>query len=428
MKINVGRDLYLHGRIGWKGLNISEYLSNGNYRIINATALMDGFVDWNNCGFITKERYEESPEIMLKENDILISKDGTLGKIGYVKNMISECTVAAGIFVLRNTIPDQLDFDYLYHLLKSNVFKNFIRNYKASGSTINHLYQVDLEHFEVDVPSISSQRKIADVLSALDDKIALNHRINAKLEQMAKRLYDYWFVQFDFPNAEGKPYKSSGGKMVYNATLKREIPEGWEVKPLDSFISAFNSGDWGADEPSDSQSLEVRCIRGADINTLANLPKRFIKNTNTYKLLSNWNLVIEKSGGSPTQSTARSAFITPGVLERNGGNVVCSNFCEAFSFVDFQASAFFYYTWKMFYDNGIMFNYEGKTSGIRNFMTDTFLANLWIVPPQNLIESFFAKAKTIHAKIDANISESIKLTALRDKLLPLLMNGQVTVK
>ena len=121
-KLNLGKDLYIKGRIGWRGLSKNEYLKKSKYRIINATALMDGFIDWDNCGFISKERYEESEEIMLKENDILISKDGTIGKIGYVKNMKDPCTVASGIFVVRNTKPEILDFDYLYHILKSNIF------------------------------------------------------------------------------------------------------------------------------------------------------------------------------------------------------------------------------------------------------------------------------------------------------------------
>ena len=127
-KLNLGRDLYLKGRIGWRGLSKEEYLEKSDYKIINASALMDGYVDWNNCGFISKERYEESAEIMLRENDILISKDGTLGKIGYVKGLTLPCTVSSGVFVLRNTLTDFLDFDYLYHVLKSNIFKSFISN------------------------------------------------------------------------------------------------------------------------------------------------------------------------------------------------------------------------------------------------------------------------------------------------------------
>ena len=220
MKLNLGRDLYLKGRIGWKGLSKDEYLTNSDYKIINATALMDGYVDWNNCGFITKDRYEESPEIMLQEGDILISKDGTLGKIGYVKGLTTPCTVASGIFVLRNSIPEKLNFDYLYHVLKSNIFKDFIQRNKSLGSTILHLYQRDLENFELELPSMEHQRSISGILKAIEDKIANNNKINAELESLAKTIYDYWFLQFEFPNEEGKPYKSSGGKIVWIEDFK----------------------------------------------------------------------------------------------------------------------------------------------------------------------------------------------------------------
>lgn len=171
MRLNLGRDLYIKGRIGWQGLSKDEYLPLSDYKIINATALMDGYVDWENCGYITQKRYEEAKEIQLQENDILISKDGTLGKIGYVKNLSTACSVASGVFVLRNTIPDKLDFDYLYHILKSPIFKDFINRNKALGSTISHLYQRDLENFEIDLPSISTQRKIAKCLNSIEKKL-----------------------------------------------------------------------------------------------------------------------------------------------------------------------------------------------------------------------------------------------------------------
>lgn len=181
-KLNLGNDLYLKGRIGWRGLSKDEYLDYSNYKIINATSLMDGYVDWSKCGYISKERYEESEEIMLQENDILISKDGTLGKIGYVKNLEKYCTVSSGIFVLRNTKPELLDFNYLYHILKSNVFKDFIRRNKAQGSTISHLYQRDLSNFELELPPLETQKYIANILDSIDSQIARNHNMVHKLQ------------------------------------------------------------------------------------------------------------------------------------------------------------------------------------------------------------------------------------------------------
>lgn len=240
---------------------------------------------------------------------------------------------------------------------------------------------------------------------------------------MARQLYDYWFVQFDFPNEEGKPYKSSGGKMVYNPILKREIPEGWEVKTLSSFISKNNTGDWGKDEDFE-KSIQIGCVRGADIVTLCNLPTRYIKN-NPSKLLQPFDIVIEISGGSPTQATGRSAFITEGVISRNGGAISCSNFCHAFTMKNVKKAPYFFCLWRTFYDNDIMFNYEGKTSGLKNFMTDTFLANTWFDAPDILTNLFYEKVMGIFSEIDNNIAEILSLTKQRDELLPLLMNGQV---
>lgn len=140
-----------------------------------------------------------------------------------------------------------------------------------------------------------------------------------------------------------------------------------------------------------------------------------------------WDIVIEVSGGSPTQATGRSAFVTPGVLKRNGGNLTCSNFCHAFTMKDYKASAYFNFMWRMFYDNNNMFNFEGKTSGIKNFMTDTFLANKWLDVPTALLDLFFERVKVIYEQIDNNIEEINALTKQRDELLPLLLNGQASV-
>ena len=187
--LNLGKDLYLKGRIGWRGLSKEEYLKHSDYKIINATSLMDGYIDWSTCGYISKDRYDESEEIMLKENDILISKDGTLGKIGFVKSLNGFCTVSSGIFVLRNTKPDIVDFNYLFHILKSNIFKDFIHRNKAQGSTIPHLYQRDLESFEIELPDITEQKFVANILDSLDNQIKRNNDMVQKLQVLGKTIY-----------------------------------------------------------------------------------------------------------------------------------------------------------------------------------------------------------------------------------------------
>ncbi|KZX17181.1 EcoKI restriction-modification system protein HsdS [Methanobrevibacter filiformis] len=148
--VKIGEYLYIKGRIGWKGLKKDEYLDKGEYRIINATALESDGINWNNCGFISKERYDESPEIMLRLGDILISKDGTIGKIGYVKELDMPTTVASGIFVVRNLKDNVIDTDYIYNYFQSSFFKSFIKS-STEGSVIPHLYQRDFYDMEINL-------------------------------------------------------------------------------------------------------------------------------------------------------------------------------------------------------------------------------------------------------------------------------------
>ena len=339
-----------------------------------------------------------------------------------------ENKIASTEFLPLVVDEDVVDFQYCYYLLISDKITNYLcgQNTNTSGSH----KRIDPDNFlniEIKLPKMSIQRLIGKTLSALDRKIVLNKQINDNLEAMAKQLYDYWFVQFDFPNVEGKPYKSNGGVMEWNEDLHMSIPCTWNTCLLSDYIGSNNTGDWGFDEPAKKRSIKVGCIRGADIVKLNDLPIRYIKDNNTSKLLSAWDVVIEVSGGSPTQATGRSAFVTPGVLKRNGGNLTCSNFCHAFTMKDYKASAYFYFMWRMFYDNNNMFNFEGKTSGIKNFMTDTFLANKWLDVPTALLDLFFERVKVIYEQIDNNIEEINALTKQRDELLPLLMNGQATV-
>ena len=319
-----------------------------------------------------------------------------------------------------------LDKDFAFYLISSACVKQQL-SAAAQQTKIRHTSPDKIKECSVWIPFLDIQKRIGRILTDIDNKIAINRQINDNLEAMAKQLYDYWFIQFDFPNEEGKPYKSSGGVMAWNEELHMNIPYSWNTCLLNDYIGSNNTGDWGFDEPAEKRNMKVGCIRGADIVKLNDLPTRYIKDSNTSKLLSVWDIVIEVSGGSPTQATGRSAFVTPGVLKRNGGNLTCSNFCHAFTMKNYKASAYFFFMWRMFYDNNNMFNYEGKTSGIKNFMTDTFLANKWLDVPTALLDLFFERIKVIYEQIDNNIEEINALTKQRDELLPLLMNGQAVV-
>ena len=350
---------------------------------------------------------------------ITVGRSGSVGKVHYYEQPTWAHNTALFVKDFKGNNPQ-----YLYYFLKNlHLDEMFVK-----GSSVVPSLDRKVVHSLV-VPfhkEVVCQKRIALVLSNIDRKIELNRAINQNLEAMAKQLYDYWFVQFDFPNEEGKPYKSSGGAMVWNEKLKREIPKGWKDITLNAFIDKNKGGDWGYDTPKDG-TIRVGCIRGADIIKLNSVPTRHITLKHSDRLLEDGDIVIEISGGSPVQATGRVALITKGVIERNEGALVCSNFCQSFSMKKRAYSEYFYYLWRNLYDNDNMFNFEGKTSGIKNFQTDVFLANHWFEAQDQLIEKFHAIISKYHLMIDQNISENNSLIKQRDELLPLLMNGQVSV-
>lgn len=194
--VKLGDYLYIKGRIGWKGLKKREYLNGGDYRIINAESLTRDGIDWSKAGYITKERYDESPEIMLKKDDILISKDGTIGKIGYVENVEKPTSVASGIFVLRNLNNTIINTRFIYHYLESSYFRNFILS-RTEGSVIPHLYQKDFVTLDFPLPEIETQNKIVDILDAISHKISINKQINNNLTEQFTTIVDNLISKFE---------------------------------------------------------------------------------------------------------------------------------------------------------------------------------------------------------------------------------------
>ena len=167
---SVGRHCSVKARIGWQGLRSDEYLTSGEYGLITSTDIVDGMVDWRTCCFVSKARYSQDPNIIVQENDTLISKDGTIGKVGIVQNIPFPSTLNSGVFVVRPKL-DNVYKKYLAFAFKSIYFQDFI-NRLTAGSTIVHLYQKDIVQFMFPVPPIAEQRAIAEALSDVDGLIA----------------------------------------------------------------------------------------------------------------------------------------------------------------------------------------------------------------------------------------------------------------
>jgi len=366
---------------------------------------------------------------MIPPNSVMVTCIGSaMGKVALNKN---ECLTNQQInSIVVNT--EKYNPDYLYYTFLNNY--KLLRNAAQGSTSLPNLNKTDFDNLEILVhENVVNQQEIARILSVLDSKIELNSKINNELETMAKTLYNYWFVQFDFPDKNGKPYKLSGGEMTWCEELKRETPKGWEIKKIKDLIEEDKSGDWGKGEESGNYNLEVFCIRGADINGLngkeqCNPPKRYILQKNDHKLLKANDLIIEISGGSPTQSTGRIAKISETTEKRFRIPIICSNFCKALTLKDQKLSYNFLYHWNRLYDNDVFFGYEGKTSGIKNLLFDSFAkSNYLVIPSKDIKERFFETMERIEEKRQKTLEENQKLAELRDWLLPMLMNGQVTV-
>lgn len=414
-------------------IKVDNFKSSG-IPVLNGSNLTNHKLVEDYFNYITEKKADSLGKANAKRGDIVITHRGTLGQVSFIPNdsKFERYVISQSQFRVR--FNEKINPVYFSYLMKSQYgqgkllsFKNHVGVPALAQATTN------FKNLEMFIHDISDQQKIVSILSTLDDKIELNNIMNTELEQMAKMLYDYWFVQFDFPNEDGKPYKSSGGKMVYNEMLKREIPTKWEISVFNNWIENTKTGDWGKDKIEGNYTERVYCIRGADINGLngkgeVKAPERFILKNNLSKKLQPNDFIIEISGGSPTQSTARIALLTKESFERFDTNVVCSNFCKAITLKDETYVYNFQQEWQRLYDAGIFFGYEGKTSGIKNFLFESFMDSYFVVePPKELVLKFNSFAKEIERKRQLNLKQNQELSNLRDWLLPMLMNGQVKV-
>ncbi len=313
----------------------------------------------NGLAFINENQANNLNNVTVLENDILLNITGdSIARVCKVPKEILPARVNQHVAIIRAN--KNVDSNYLLCYLQ--FLKPYLLKICGVGGTRNALTKDVIEKLLIELPDLGTQNNIGQLIENINSKIELNNRLNSELEQMAKTIYDYWFVQFDFPMSaeytasvgqtelEGKPYKSSGGRMVWSGELKREVPEGWEVKLLSDWIEISKSGDWGKESQEGNYTEKVYCFRGADINGLNGLselkpPTRYILEKNKSKILEANDLIVEISGGSPTQSTGRMAFITNATLKRFDLPVICSNFCKPILLINKKLLYNFAYYW-----------------------------------------------------------------------------------
>ena len=325
-------------------------------------------------------------------------------------NILDENEVGFGSteYIVFRSKPGISDEDYLYYLICSPLVREpAIKS--MVGSSGRQRVQTDVvQNLVIDVPSIAEQKRIGALLKALDDKIAVNNEINKNLEQQAQALFQEWFIS--------NPESSD-----------------WNVGTFSDIIDSMIAGDWGKESPQGNFIKQVYCIRGADIPEVKSgnkgkMPTRYILAKNyTSKHLIDGDVVIEISGGSPTQSTGRIAAISQSLLDRYDKGMVCTNFCKALKPKQ-GYSMFLYYYWQYLYSRNVFFSYENGTTGIKNLDISGFIETEPIVlPPFDLVSKFDTYCQSVFDMIFANGLESEQLSVIRDALLPKLMSGEIDV-
>ena len=359
----------------------------------------------------------------LSEGDYIMAMTGaTIGKVG--KLQIDAKNVYINQRVCKfNPITSVCDKEYLYYVLSTSSFRNFIYNNvdsKLAQPNIGHTTIYKYTHL---FPSnIKEQKLIASVLNNIDRKIELNKLINDNLEAMAKQLYDYWFVQFDFPNEESKPYKSSGGAMVWNDKLKREIPQGWSDCVLGDYIGRITNGLNPRKNfvlgSGNNYYVTIRSMIGTTIdwNNCDRCDDEGLSKINSRSQLQIGDIIFSAIG-----TIGRTYYI---LEEPTNWNISETSFTLRAK--ENVPNDFFY---GMLRSNEIQIKADKAAMGstLRCLVMDSLCSLQYIEIPSYMMKLFAAKVSPLYRQLHRNNKEIAELTKQRDELLPLLMNGQASV-
>ena len=398
MKVKLGSFIKIMQGYAFKTKN---YVKKSKFRLVT----LGNFAESGNCFKYNNEKAifygaDFPSKVILQEGDLILPLTeqvvGLFGNSAFVPNGDGFQFVLnqrVGKVILIN---DRINMNFLHYLLATDSVKKQLEA-RANGTKQRNISPDDIYDVVVDLPNINLQKKIGNLFYNIEKNQKINNQINTQLEELAKTIYDYWFLQFEFPNEEGKPYKSSGGKMVYNEQLKREIPEGWEVVMLSKISNMYQPNTFDA---------------------------KLLKNNGKY--------MVYGAGGYMGQYDNYNHEEQEIFISCRGS---CGNIYKSMPKSLITGNAMIVHP-----DNNIIFHYLYLTLiryGVKQCITGTVQPQItrdnlkdWILilPPNEILKLFNLKINSINKKQNNIIYENQQLSSLRDFLLPLLMNGQVTFK
>jgi type I restriction enzyme S subunit len=384
-----------------------EKTESGPY-FLSISSLENGRLELSKSAFLSESDFQKwTKRVTPQKGDILFSYETRLGEVALMPEGVRAC-LGRRMGLLRPKI-NKVTSQYLLYAYISPQFQQTIVSNTIKGATVERIALNKLSDFKIRIPSLVTQQKIAAVLSALDSKIELNNKINAELEAMAKTLYDYWFVQFDFPDSDGKPYKTSGGKMVWNDELKREIPDGWEAGML-SDIANITMGQSPIGESYNTDKNGIIFFQGCtDFGVRFPTVRQFT--TEPTRFAKEGDILLSVRAPVGTINIAKeNCCIGRGLAALNS-----KDNCIAYLFGVMV-------NLKQIFDRR---NVDGTTFG--SITKDDLFSLTVIKPRKEVLKKYHETITPAFQKQNQIELENETLSELRDWLLPMLMNGQVRV-
>ena len=386
----------------------SVYTDNG-ISLIRSQNVLDMDFSTENLAYIDEVQAEKLKNVIVEKNDILLNITGdSIARCTIVPEEILPARVNQHVSIIRCKNTEQSKY-VMYYL---QYIKKYLLQISKVGGTRNALTKEAIGKLSIKISDDCN--KISKILDNIDQKIHTNNQINQELEAMAKTLYDYWFVQFDFPDQNAKPYKSSGGKMVYHPELKREIPEGWGVDSLWNIANFYNGLAMQKYRPDTNEDDYLPVIK------IREMMNGFSKDTERARLDIPSEAVVDRGDILFSWSATLEVIIwgkEKGALNQHIFKVTSDTYPK--SFIYFELKSYL----KVF--KAIA---ELRKTTMGHITQDHLKQAKIVVPPIELISKLDAKLQPIMLKQQILENQNQELTQLRDWLLPMLMNGQVKVE
>lgn len=364
---------------------------------LSISSLENGRFDLSKSAHLSEEDFKRwTKRVTPQKGDLLFSYETRLGEAALMPDGIKAC-LGRRMGLLRprldKVIPEYLLYAYLSPKFQQTIVANTI-----TGATVNRIALNELPDFPIRIPDLEKQQRIAKLLQDIDSKIDINRRINKELEAMTKTLYGYWFLQFDFPDSNGAPYKSSGGAMVYNDVVKREIPAGWMVKKIGEYADVTKGDLITAKSAHDG---EIKVVAAGIDYSYKHASFNRLENT----------ITISGSGANAgfINFWREPIFASDCITVR--GNTDCDTILllEYLRFIQ-------------------PYIFSQATGSAQPHVYPSDIKNLdYVLPNSELLKKFGELIISLNKLLANNEKENERLSSLRDWLLPMLMNGQITV-